>query len=181
MPVALDGQRLAPLALMQEANARAGRNGVGMKNALENRIIGTKSRGVYEAPGMELLGVRRGRHSPGDARPPLRAPLRSPLLGGVRRGVRRPALRASCGRRDRRIEALTRTATGSVTFGMYRGTLHVESMSASAHGLYREEDASMEASNGLNPTSAQGFLDIAGVSARTLAAAGQIHPNPWER
>ena len=33
-----------------------GRNGIGIKNALENRIIGTKSRGVYEAPGMELLG-----------------------------------------------------------------------------------------------------------------------------
>ncbi len=34
----------------------AGRNGIGFKNALENRIIGTKSRGVYESPGMELLG-----------------------------------------------------------------------------------------------------------------------------
>ena len=36
---------------------RSGRNGIGLANALENRIIGTKSRGVYEAPGMELLGT----------------------------------------------------------------------------------------------------------------------------
>ena len=123
--------------------------------------------------------MRRGRHSSGDARPALRAPLRAPLLG-VRRGTTGAFEPAAAGA-IAGIEALTRTATGSVTFGMYRGTLHVESMSASTHGLYREEDASMEASDGLNPTSAQGFLDIAGVSARTLAAAGQIHPNPWER
>ncbi len=44
--VSLNGQALEPLALMREANAVAGRNGVGLKNALENRIIGTKSRGV---------------------------------------------------------------------------------------------------------------------------------------
>ena len=181
VPVALDGQRLAPLALMQEANARAGRNGVGMKNALENRIIGTKSRGVYEAPGMELLGCAVAAiHQATLDRPSARlfAHLSSVVSDAVYDGrLFEPAAAGAIAG----IEALTRTATGSVTFGMYRGTLHVESMSASAHGLYREEDASMEASNGLNPTSAQGFLDIAGVSARTLAAAGQIHPNPWER
>ena len=37
------------------ANTIGGRNGLGISHALENRIIGTKSRGVYEAPGMELL------------------------------------------------------------------------------------------------------------------------------
>ena len=47
---------MTPQQVIREANAIGGRNGVGISHALENRIIGTKSRGVYEAPGMELLG-----------------------------------------------------------------------------------------------------------------------------
>ncbi|MFC1453397.1 argininosuccinate synthase, partial [Verrucomicrobiota bacterium] len=54
--VEVNGQTVAPLEAMRMANEIGGRNGIGIKNALENRIIGTKSRGVYEAPGMELLG-----------------------------------------------------------------------------------------------------------------------------
>ena len=54
--VSINGKKVTPLEAMHEANAIGGRNGVGISHALENRIIGTKSRGVYEAPGMELLG-----------------------------------------------------------------------------------------------------------------------------
>ena len=46
---------MTPYETMLELNKVGGRNGIGMKHALENRIIGTKSRGVYEAPGMEVL------------------------------------------------------------------------------------------------------------------------------
>merc|ERR1719387_2718828 len=54
--VAINGKQLKPQGAIREANAIGGRNGIGIKHALENRIIGTKSRGVYEAPGMEVLG-----------------------------------------------------------------------------------------------------------------------------
>merc|ERR1719424_1220658 len=47
---------MTPLQVITEANTIGGRNGLGISHALENRIIGTKSRGVYEAPGMQLLG-----------------------------------------------------------------------------------------------------------------------------
>merc|ERR1719316_122657 len=53
--VAINGTKMGPLEALQTANKIAGRNGVGLSQALENRILGTKSRGVYEAPGMELL------------------------------------------------------------------------------------------------------------------------------
>ena len=55
--VAINGKKMSPQQAIREANAIGGRNGVGISHALENRIIGTKSRGVYEAPGMELLGT----------------------------------------------------------------------------------------------------------------------------
>merc|ERR1719195_1657825 len=54
--VAVNGKGLSPLQVVQLANKIAGRNGIGISHALESRILGTKSRGVYEAPGMTLLG-----------------------------------------------------------------------------------------------------------------------------
>ncbi len=56
-PVAIDGTRLDPVALVHEANTIGGRHGLGMSDQIENRIIEAKSRGIYEAPGMALLHI----------------------------------------------------------------------------------------------------------------------------
>ena len=57
-PVALNGVTFADeVALLCEANAIAGRHGLGMSDQIENRIIEAKSRGIYEAPGMALLHI----------------------------------------------------------------------------------------------------------------------------
>ncbi|MCB9544037.1 MAG: argininosuccinate synthase [bacterium] len=54
-PVAIDGERLGPAALLTRANEIAGRHGVGRVDMVENRFVGIKSRGVYETPGGTLL------------------------------------------------------------------------------------------------------------------------------
>ncbi len=54
-PVAIDGERLAPVALLAKANEIAGRHGVGRVDIVENRFVGMKSRGCYETPGGTLL------------------------------------------------------------------------------------------------------------------------------
>jgi argininosuccinate synthase len=55
-PVAIDGRRFDDrVALFLEGNAIGGRHGLGMSDQIENRVIGAKSRGIYEAPGMALL------------------------------------------------------------------------------------------------------------------------------
>ena len=57
-PVAINGRRFDDLVeLMTEANAIGGRHGLGMSDQIENRIIESKSRGIYEAPGMALLHI----------------------------------------------------------------------------------------------------------------------------
>ena len=56
-PVAINGQKLEAVALMQKANEIGGRHGLGMSDQIENRIIEAKSRGIYEAPGMALLYI----------------------------------------------------------------------------------------------------------------------------
>jgi len=54
-PVALDGERLGPVALMTRLNKRGGAHGVGRLDMVENRLVGMKSRGVYETPGGTIL------------------------------------------------------------------------------------------------------------------------------
>ncbi|WP_026986594.1 argininosuccinate synthase [Fodinicurvata fenggangensis] len=60
-PVAIDGQRLSPAALLTELNRLGGANGIGRLDLVENRFVGMKSRGVYETPGgTVLLAAHRG-------------------------------------------------------------------------------------------------------------------------
>src|SRR5437868_1071874 len=55
IPVRVNGKALSPLGIVTELNTIAGRNGVGQIDMIENRFVGMKSRGVYEAPGMTTL------------------------------------------------------------------------------------------------------------------------------
>src|SRR5205823_5186717 len=54
-PVAVNGEKLSPAALVMKLNEIGGRHGIGRADIVENRLIGIKSRGVYETPGGTLL------------------------------------------------------------------------------------------------------------------------------
>ncbi len=55
VPVKINGKSLSPVELIEAANEIAGKNGVGIVDIVENRLVGIKSRGVYETPGGTLL------------------------------------------------------------------------------------------------------------------------------
>jgi argininosuccinate synthase len=57
IPVAVDGEALGPVALIETLNQIAGRHGVGRADVVEDRVVGMKSRGVYETPGGTLLHI----------------------------------------------------------------------------------------------------------------------------
>ena len=76
------------------------------------------------------------------------------------------------------IAELTKPATGTVKVGAYKGSVFFLSMSGVQKSLYNEADSSMEASDGLNPVSSQGYAEIQAVEARSLALAGQISSRP---
>jgi len=172
--VALNAEELSPVELLLAANDLAGRHGVGMKNALENRVIGTKSRGVYEAPGMELLGeaiavvyqaVLDRRAS--DLFRTCSKHVADQIYDGR---LFDPSTRAAMAA----IKSLTDRASGTVTLAAYKGSLFFQSLSDCDASIYNEADASMEASDGLNPTSAQGYVEVQSAEARSLARAGQV-------
>src|SRR5262245_9145999 len=58
-PVAVDGERLGPVALLERLNRMGGEHGIGRVDLVENRFVGMKSRGVYETPGGTILHVAR--------------------------------------------------------------------------------------------------------------------------
>jgi argininosuccinate synthase len=145
-----------------------------MKNALENRVVGTKSRGVYEAPGMELLGqcLLQVYLATMDRRcTSLFQGLSSLVAQQIYDGrYFDPATQAA----QAAIDSMARFASGTVTVELYRGNIYFAELSDCAASLYNEADSSMEASEGLNPTSSQGFVEVQSVEARALARAGQI-------
>jgi argininosuccinate synthase len=55
VPTTLDGQKIAPVALLETLNEMGGKNGIGIVDMVENRLVGMKSRGVYETPGGTIL------------------------------------------------------------------------------------------------------------------------------
>jgi argininosuccinate synthase len=172
--VSINGKALDPIAVMRTANQLGGRNGVGMKHALENRIVGTKSRGVYEAPGMELLGtaLRFVYQAVLDRRSTLLFQHLSKLVADQIYDGRyfdpvTQAARAAIG-------VFSAHASGAVSVGLYKGNVLFQSLTDCKASLYNEADSSMEASAGLNPVSSQGFAEIQSVEALALARAGQI-------
>ncbi|MGC6419400.1 MAG: argininosuccinate synthase [Bradymonadia bacterium] len=172
--VSINGEAVSPLQAMERANDIAGRNGIWMKNALENRIIGTKSRGVYEAPGMELLGyalkavyqATMDRRAAGLFEDMSRLVAQQIYDGRLYDPATQAALAA--------IDSLTQYAHGQVKVGLYKGNLYFEALEACPHSLYNPADSSMEASDGLNPHSSQGYLEVQAVEALVMANAGQI-------
>jgi argininosuccinate synthase len=172
--VAINREAVTPLQAMLKANNIGGRNGVWMRNALENRVIGTKSRGVYEAPGMEVLGraIQTVYQATMDRRS-------TQLFQNLGRLVADqiydgryfdPSTQAA----QAAIRVLAARATGTVELGLYKGNIYFQKLVDCPHSLYNEADSSMEASNGLNPVSSQGYVEVQSVEAKVMAHAGHI-------
>eukprot|EP01064_Diplonema_japonicum_P007476 TRINITY_DN1510_c2_g1_i1.p1 TRINITY_DN1510_c2_g1~~TRINITY_DN1510_c2_g1_i1.p1 ORF type:complete len:422 (+),score=137.83 TRINITY_DN1510_c2_g1_i1:52-1317(+) len=171
---AINGKAVTALEAMLEANKIAGRNGIGLSHSLENRLLGTKSRGVYEAPGMTLLGkgldyVYQGtidRRS-NQLFKTLQAHVSDMMYDGR-------YFDPSCQAALTAIKQLAEAATGTLTLQLYKGNMLYMSLKEMPHTLYKEEDSSMEASSGLNPVSSQGYAEIQKVEAVAMAEAKLI-------
>ena len=165
VPVAVNGRRLKPIEIVKELNKIGGRNGVGRVDVVENRFVGMKSRGVYEAPGMtilydahrvvEQLTLDRDLTHLRDRLAPEVAEM---VYYGFWYHAKLDALLAF-------IREAQRNVTGEVTLNLYKGNLMVASRT-SPRSLYDEGIASMEGGGSYNQTDAEGFLRIQGLPGR---------------
>ncbi|MFP6619897.1 MAG: argininosuccinate synthase, partial [Pirellulaceae bacterium] len=171
-PTHVNGEALSSLQVVQQLNLIGGRNGIGRIDMVENRFVGMKSRGVYEAPGMTLLyeallvleqmTLDRDLVHLRDRLAPEVAEL---VYYGFWFCPKMDALLAF-------IEQATQHVTGEVTLKLYKGNLIVDKRE-SPNSLYDEGIATMEGGGSYNQTDAEGFLRIQGLPSRVQ---GRINP-----
>lgn len=172
VPVSINGQRKNALAMVQEMNTIAGRNGVGRIDIVENRFVGMKSRGVYEAPGMtalyaahlaiEQLTLDRDTVHLRDRLAPEVAEM---VYYGFWYCPKMDALMAFS-------REMQQAVNGEVTLGLYKGNVMVRGRT-SPNSLYDEAVASMEGGGSYDQTDAEGFLRIQGLPGRVLGRIRQ--------
>jgi argininosuccinate synthase len=168
VPIGINGQRMAPVALLEHLNRMGGEHGIGRVDLVENRFVGMKSRGVYETPGVTILHVaHRALESITMDREVMR--LRDALslkfaelvYYGFWFSPEMEVLR-------RTIDETQANVTGEVRLKLYRGNAIVVGRRA-PRSLYSEKLATFEADQIYDQRDAEGFIKLNALRLRTLA------------
>ncbi len=179
-PVAINGSKVTAFEAIKTANAIGGKHAVGIcTHLVENRFVGIKSRGVYEAPGMELLGTafryllqlvldRRSRELYDTISPFVAKQIYQGYGFDLATHMAREA-----------IKPILKLLNGTITVKLYKGMVNYASAADVRNGMYSESNASMEDIGEFNHADSEGFLRVLQVSARALAANGQVTPPDW--
>ncbi len=175
VPVRLDGRSRSPFEMVSELNAIGGRNGIGRIDVVENRFVGMKSRGVYEAPGMTILyeAHRAVEQLTMDRdlmhlRDRLAPEVAEMVYYGFWYSAKMDALLSF-------IRQAQRPVTGEATLELYKGNITLAGRT-SPNSLYDEAVASMEAGGSYNQSDAEGFLRIVGLPGRVQ---GRVTPRTF--
>jgi len=169
--VAVNGERLAPAALLRRLNDLGGAHGVGRIDIVENRYVGMKSRGVYETPGgtilvaahkaVESLTLDREAMHVRDSLIPRYARM---IYDGYWFAPEREMLQAA-------IDESQKPVNGKARMKLYKG--HVSTVGRKAdRSLYDPDIASFDEAGGYRQADATGFISLAGLRLRTRARSG---------
>ena len=168
IPVRVNGKKLDPVKLVETLNLIGGRHGVGRVDMVENRLVGMKSRGVYECPGATLLyAAHRELESLVLDRDTLHAKLLishkmgEMIYNGLWFTPLREALSAF-------VTETQRQMTGSVRLKLFKGLVTVDGRK-SPNSLYWEELATFEADQIYNQRDAEGFINLFGLPIKVQA------------
>ena len=172
VPKSINGTKMDLTGIFHEANIIAGRNGVGIgTHVVENRFVGIKSRGIYESPGMELLGKtweyvlqfvldRRAREFYSN----LSNVISTQIYQGYWLDTATTSALAA-------LSPIVSMVTGTIQVKLYKGNIFFDSIDDSIEkmpfSLYTD-DGSMEAMGGYDHKDAEGFLNVLGISAKNL-------------
>ncbi|MEG2951328.1 MAG: argininosuccinate synthase [Clostridia bacterium] len=169
IPVAVNGEKLAPIAMMALLNKLGGENGIGLCDLVENRLVGMKSRGVYETPGgtllyrahevLETLCLDRDTQHYKELLSKRYAEL---VYFGQWYTPLREAL-------DAFVKETQKTVTGEVTLKLYKGNL-INAGVTSPYSLYSEEIATFNEDHVYNQQDSAGFINLFGLPIAVRAS-----------
>ena len=169
IPVAMNGKKLSPIELLEALNEVGGANGIGLIDLVENRLVGMKSRGVYETPGgtilyrahqvLETLCLDRDTQH-------YKELIANRYAELVYFGQWYTPLREAL---DAFVKETQQTVTGEVKLKLYKGNL-INAGVTSPYSLYSEEIATFGEDEVYDQKDSEGFINLFGlpISARAL-------------
>lgn len=168
VPVAVNGKEGTPLQLLEALNEIGARNGVGVVDIVENRLVGMKSRGVYENPGgsiimyahreMEYLCLDRATYHYKELIANKYAEL---VYDGMWFAPLMSALQGF-------VDATQQTVTGEVKLKLYKGNI-INAGATSPYSLYNQEFVTFEEDEVYNQADAEGFINLFGLPLKINA------------
>ena len=167
-PVSINGKKMKVADIIAELNRLGGKHGIGIVDIVENRVVGMKSRGVYETPGgtilyeahqqLEELILDRDTYA-------LKADLGNKFAQIVYEGKWFTPLREAI---QAFIESTQRYVTGEVKFRLYKGNI-IKAGTTSPYSLYNESIASFTTGDLYDHHDAEGFINLFGLSCKVRA------------
>lgn len=168
IPTALNGQKLCAVDLLSQLNKLGGENGIGIADIVENRLVGMKSRGVYETPGGTILyhahnkleeicldkDTYHYKQGVGEKFAEL-------VYDGKWFTPLREALSAF-------VDSTQETVTGDVKLKLYKGNI-IDAGVTSPYSLYEEDIATFSADEVYNQSDATGFINLFGLPMKVQA------------
>ena len=162
VPVSLDGKAVDSVELIKKLNELGGANGIGIIDLVENRLVGMKSRGVYETPGgtilyhaheaLETLCIDR---ETARVKQQLAIKFADLVYFGQWYTPLREALTAF-------VDSTQQTVTGEVKLKLYKGNI-VNASITSSYSLYDEEIATFDEDTVYNQKDSEGFINLFGL------------------
>jgi len=168
IPVKVNGKTLSPVKLIEELNEIGGRNGVGIVDLVENRLVGMKSRGVYETPAGTLLYIahRELEYLVLDKETMRFKDLVAQKYADlVYNGLWFSPLKTAL---DAFIDETQKNVTGVVRLKLYKGNV-INAGAKSPYSLYNEEFATFGKDEVYNQKDAEGFINLFGLSLKIRA------------
>ena len=168
VPVAVNGEKLGAVELLNKLNEIGARNGVGIVDICENRLVGMKSRGVYENPGgailyyahreLEYLCLDRATYHFKEG---VAIRFGELVYDGMWFCQLREALSAF-------VDSTQETVTGTVKLKLYKGNI-MSAGSKSPYSLYNQEFVTFEEDHVYNQADAEGFINLFGLPLKVRA------------
>ena len=177
IPVAIDGREMGPVELVRYLNDVAGTFGVGRIDMVENRVVGLKSREVYEAPAATLLHMAHTElericldRATVNYKRKISQDFANLIYDGLWFGPLRECMQAF-------IEESQRTVTGEVRIRVSAGLARITGR-RSPFSLYEDGLATYSDGDTFDRTTAKGFVDLYGLSYRTVAEKRRLQGKP---
>ena len=171
-PVALDGKKMKPSALIAELNKLGGANGIGIADIVENRLVGMKSRGVYETPGGTILYFAHEvleslclDKETAHFKQHVALKFADLVYNGQWFTPLREALSAF-------VDSTQQTVTGEVKLKLYKGNITPAGVT-SPYSLYDEEIATFSEDEVYDQKDSAGFINLFGLPIKVKALMEQ--------